>query len=511
MANGLNLSGLIAALSNDNRYRDENGQIDPTWLAAKVPMQAALARYQGLQNVGGLTNIGIAGPNTAQAPDGSIVNYYVAGTNPGEYSVGSDGRLVSGSTQFDTNSFDPSQLLGTATVGNGQTAFITPSSVKPTFTQAPANSNDSWLGGLASLAPVAAGPILGSLGAFGGAGADAAPFDLYGNVYSDAPMTVTAAGEGAGLGGSSAISTTPVGGADTLDTSGFGAYDTLNSYPNADWSGALNTGGDTLLPDGVTAPSPTISVPGYGDVYGSPASILKAINNGTMPLSALQALGNAAGGANALKMLFGAGTATTGGSSLSAVLKAMGVDTGNYGGLVDALGRAIPGVVGAVASNNQANTLAELAKNAQAFGAPSRARYEASMTPGFDPNSIPGYSGAVNDAMDATLHSLSTTGNPFGNPTGLIDANKRVVAGTALPAIQNYQSMNATNGGLSAMNNSVPGLLAGSATANNNVVNSLGAAAADVFNPSGSSGLTGGTSLAQLLKQMQGNNIFGTS
>ena len=69
------------------------------------------------------------------------------------------------------------------------------------------------------------------------------------------------------------------------------------------------------------------------------------------------------------------------------------------------------------------------------------------MSPGFDPNSIPGYAGALDSTSKAVMAKLAATGgNPFGNPGGLIDANKQIVSGTALPAIQNYQALNANTG-----------------------------------------------------------------
>lgn len=186
------------------------------------------------------------------------------------------------------------------------------------------------------------------------------------------------------------------------------------------------------------------------------------------------------------------GTLATGAKSLSQLL---GV-TGDSAGAVDALGRAIPGLVGAYAANQQGSALTDLANKYTAFGAPSRARYEASMTPGFDATSIPGYSDAVDNSMQATLRKLSTQGNPFGNPGGLIEANKAVVSGTALPAIQEYQRANLAGGGLANMNAAVPGLDTSALNANSNVFNALGSAASSAVNPP--------TTLAQLLQQLKG-------
>lgn len=158
-------------------------------------------------------------------------------------------------------------------------------------------------------------------------------------------------------------------------------------------------------------------------------------------------------------------------------------------------GQALPGLLGAYASNQQTNALKSLADQYAAYGAPSRARYEASMSPGFDPSTIPGYKGALDTASDSLLRRLSASGgNPFGNPGGLIEANKAVVAGTALPAVQDYQRMNAGTGGLANLAAAYPATQNAATGANANIYNSLGVAAADIFNPR--------QSLNDLLKSM---------
>ena len=80
--------------------------------------------------------------------------------------------------------------------------------------------------------------------------------------------------------------------------------------------------------------------------------------------------------------------------------------------------------------------------------APSRTRFETAMSPGFDPyTGIAGYKGAVDTTSESLLRRLSATGgNPYGNPGGMIEANKQIIAGTALPAIQDYTRQNASVG-----------------------------------------------------------------
>jgi hypothetical protein len=171
-------------------------------------------------------------------------------------------------------------------------------------------------------------------------------------------------------------------------------------------------------------------------------------------------------------------------------------------GLLSMLGSLGAGGLQALASNRQANSLSALANQYMNLGGPSRARFEASMTPGFDPMSIPGYAGALDSTSKAVMARLAAQGgNPYGNPGGLIDANKAIVSGTALPAIQNYQGTN-LNAGYG------PGFGAGAAAqtgainANANVLAGLGSAVGSATAPDNSL-----ASLLAQLKASQGVNI----
>lgn len=147
-------------------------------------------------------------------------------------------------------------------------------------------------------------------------------------------------------------------------------------------------------------------------------------------------------------------------------------------------GAVAPSLLGAYGSSKQADSLASLVEKYAGYGAPSRARFEASMTPGFDPTTIPGYSGALDSASQAILAKLSATGgNPFGNPGGLIEANKAIVSGTALPAVSEYQRLNLAGGGLANLNAAIPGFETGAIGANTNIYHAFGAGLANIFNP----------------------------
>jgi hypothetical protein len=151
--------------------------------------------------------------------------------------------------------------------------------------------------------------------------------------------------------------------------------------------------------------------------------------------------------------------------------------------------------LGAYGANRQAGQLGALASQYTGFGAPSRARYETSMTPGFDPTSIPGYAGALDTTSKNVLARLSAQGgNPFGNPAGLVQANKDIVSGTALPAIQNYQALNANTGFGTSMQLGA-GLQGQAIGADANTLNALGYGLNAITNPQ--------PSLSDLIDQIQ--------
>lgn len=188
----------------------------------------------------------------------------------------------------------------------------------------------------------------------------------------------------------------------------------------------------------------------------------------------------------------------------SSALKALGItnDDGstNSANLTSLLGKLGASGLQAYASNQQANQLGALAERYEGYGAPSRARYEASMSPGFDPTTIPGYAGAVDTASKGVLAKLSATGgNPYGSPGALIDANKAIISGTALPAIHEYQRTNLVGGGIGSMNAAAPGLQSQAIGADSNVLSALGYGLGAATAPD--------NSLDALLKRMKDFNL----
>lgn len=206
--------------------------------------------------------------------------------------------------------------------------------------------------------------------------------------------------------------------------------------------------------------------------------------------------GSTAGGgaASAAAGTVGGGSATAGaGSALSRILDGSATSA-DWLSLAGTGGSTLLGMLG---SQQQTQAYKDLAKQYMDFGAPSRARFEASMSPGFDVNSIPGYKGAVDTASETLLRRLSATGgNPFGNPGGLIEANKAIISGTALPAYNEYARLNANTGFGSSMNAAVP-LQTAAIGSDANSLNALGYGLGQLTQPPKQD-------LASLLKQYQG-------
>lgn len=320
---------------------------------------------------------------------------------------------------------------------------------------------------IAAAAAGIGGGFAGLYGAAGGAAGAGA-----GGITADSIAAGMLGGENAagamygGLG--STVTGSIPGGADTMQS----LWQTGQTPP------ASTAGGE--IPWGVNAAKDTAA---GGAMYADPIEGLIDLTNqgltGEQAISALSEI-NPAWTQTGLEFLlnnpgelFGSGS---GSNSLLKSLLGSGGGKGNEGtDLLSLLGKLGGAGLGAYASNEQAKSLSDLANKYSEYGAPSRARFEASMTPGFDPMSIPGYSGALDTASKGILARLSATGgNPYGNPGGLIEANKQIVSGTALPAINEYQRLNLSAGGLGNLNAAVPGLQTSAIGQEGNIWNSLG-------------------------------------
>jgi hypothetical protein len=151
--------------------------------------------------------------------------------------------------------------------------------------------------------------------------------------------------------------------------------------------------------------------------------------------------------------------------------------------LIKGVGRAAPAALGVVGASQQQKALEEMAQKYLEFGAPSRARYEASFAPGFTMANDPGYKDALDATTKATLHRLSVNGNPAGSPNAwdqtLTDVNTKL----ALPALQNFRSTNANAGGIATLQTAAPGADASAINAGRGIFDAIGGGINDIFNP----------------------------
>jgi hypothetical protein len=181
-----------------------------------------------------------------------------------------------------------------------------------------------------------------------------------------------------------------------------------------------------------------------------------------------------------------AGGAAATGAASSAGSTAAGRILSGEGSLEDFLrlgGQALPGLIGAYASDQQSDALRRLSEQYMALGAPSRARYESSFAPGFSMASDPGYKDMLDATTKSFLHKASVGGNPVDSPNAWKQTLSDVNANFAYPALQDYRRVNAGTGGLAALTSAAPATATGSIAAQGNVYNSLGGMTADIFSP----------------------------
>lgn len=310
-------------------------------------------------------------------------------------------------------------------------------------------------------------------GAGSGGGATLSAVDVV-NPTSVATGTATEAGmggaQGLQMGGGGLGLQAPT----TANLATMGGAQGLVAPAGASWAGAA-------LPAAVGAGG------GVGSFLGGTGGTTTLVNAGIGSLASPSFL-------DKIKALLpggsGSGSGVAEGTALSRLFDGSS-SVADWAKIAGALGGS---ALGAYASNKQADALTELANKYMEFGAPSRARYEGSFAPGFDLAATdPAYKGALDSTMDATLRRLSTQGNPFGSPGGLIEANKAIVSGTALPALNEYRRLNAGTGGLAALTSAAPAASSAAIGANTNVYNAIGSGIADITNPK--------TSFADLIKK----------
>ena len=171
----------------------------------------------------------------------------------------------------------------------------------------------------------------------------------------------------------------------------------------------------------------------------------------------------------------------TSGAGLSGVFGQAGNALG-AGSILGALGRAIPGLLGAYASSRATDQYKGLADQFASYGAPYRQRLSDLYANPSGFLSSQEVQKPVQMASDIMARSLSTQGNPTGS-------------GNALQQLQSYSADQlfgrlgqekdrlAGFGGLSAYNQEAPSAAANVISSSNNTANALMAGANNVFNP----------------------------
>jgi len=178
------------------------------------------------------------------------------------------------------------------------------------------------------------------------------------------------------------------------------------------------------------------------------------------------------------------GTSSGAASPASSSLQKLLNGTAGVSDIASLLGTLGATAAGAYSANQQNNSLEDLAKQYMEFGAPSRARYEGSFAPGFSMLNEPGYKDALDSTSNSLLSRLSaTSGNPFGNPSGLIEANKQINASLALPALQNYRNQNAATSGIASFNSAAPAAATAAIGSQGNALTNIFGGVSDILNP----------------------------
>jgi hypothetical protein len=262
-----------------------------------------------------------------------------------------------------------------------------------------------------------------------------------------------------------------------------GAYYGVNALGGLGGAGAASAGGTAAGTAGEMAALGSGLTPGAAGAAGiTPGAAGAAGLAATAPAGTALAPGYFA--AETLAPAIGAGSfgATSGASGGGSALAPSGTGLPS-GGVLSTIASGLPGVLGAIASDKQADAYSDLARDYMAVGAPARARFEASYAPGFSMEDDPGYKEALEQAAKATMHGLSVGGNPAGSPNAWAQSLRDLYQQQTYKALQDYRNQNASAGGMGALTQAAPGAANSAIASQGNVFNALGAAANDIFNP----------------------------
>ena len=150
--------------------------------------------------------------------------------------------------------------------------------------------------------------------------------------------------------------------------------------------------------------------------------------------------------------------------------------------LTKMLGGAIPGLLGAYASNQQTQAYKDLANQYAGYGAPYRQQLADLMAnPSSFLNSdqvkIP-----VQQGTDMLMRSLSTQGNPWGSGNAL-QQGQNYATNSLYSQLQSKENQLGTLGGLGSFNAAAPQAATSVIGSTSNTANSLGNSVSSIFNP----------------------------
>lgn len=348
--------------------------------------------------------------------------------------------------------------------------------------------NEGTLGAMFSnIAPYAAlmAGGIGAMGGFaGGLGAASGGLDAASLAAGDAMAGAIPAGELGAWTGASAAGTTAGSGA--MDWSNLGDL----------WN--AGGGGTEFAPQNVVDLFNNAGMPGYSD-YGQSLDELAAELFNNAGTAGYDQYGNPASGLDWIKSQFGGPGSST--SSATNALKTLFGGGGSGGGtdwmkLLGGLGAA---GLGAYASNKQTNSLEDMAKRYEGYGAPYRQRLSDLYANPSSFLSSPEVKTSVDQGTNSLMRSLSMTGNPFGSGNALTQGQS-YASDQLFGKLGQEKDRLAGFGGLSSYNAAAPGVATNAIGSSSNTYNALGSGLGNIFNPPKTEAQT----MADFMKAMKG-------
>ena len=314
------------------------------------------------------------------------------------------------------------------------------------------------------------------------------------------PLGVMGAGLFGALGGTnplgsldSSISNLFGGGNNGITSSiGYGANPTAVSSAGGngmwDWLDQLTNLGDTSSTASNLSNADILSQIGYNS--SAPSQALNGFDfANSYEAQALKDAGITAPTGSITQQLVDAGIPFESATKLSSVLGNNGssllkslLGNGTSSGIGSLLGKLGAAGLGAYASNQQANSLNDLANKYDSYGAPYRAQLSSLMA---NPNSFINSNEVqvpVQQGTNALMRSLSTSGNPFGSGNAL-QQGQNYASNSFYDKLQGKENQLAAFGGLANFNSSAPGAATAAIGAQGNAANAIGAGLNDIFNP----------------------------